>query len=355
MKRSIIKKISISPLRASLIQPFRVATGQHDYLENILLTLELSDGTKGFGEAAVATHMTGETIPETKRNLRLVGQSLLGQDSGGYFKISEELHERLPKNKAAIAAIEMSLMDALTKQWEIPLWRFFGLKPQALVSDITIVIADLEETEAATKKFYQQGFRTFKVKIGRDFDLDLKRVLTVRRLTKNSRIILDANQGFTATEALRFIRLLKREGVVPVLIEQPVPKMDWAGLKRVTRLGGIAVCADETVSSFADAVKAIREKAVDAINIKLMKTGLFQARKIALLAKANGLKLMIGGMMESSLAMMASAHLAAGLRCFDFIDLDTPFFIAGGLKGNPFLSQQGIYNLKKVKMGIGIK
>ena len=86
-----------------------------------------------------------------------------------------------------------------------------------------------------------------------------------------------------------------------------------------------------------------------------MKTGILHARKIALLAQAAGVKLMIGGMMESSLAMTTSAHVAAGLGCFDFIDLDTPFFIKKGWDKNPFLSSSGVYDLGKVKAGIGIK
>jgi len=93
---------------------------------------------------------------------------------------------------------------------------------------------------------------------------------------------------------------------------------------------------------------------VHIINVKLMKCGLFEAREIALLAQANGIKLMIGGMMESSLAMTASAHLAAGLGFFDYVDLDTPFFIKDGLNKNPYLSKRGVYDLKKVSSGIGI-
>ncbi len=341
-------------LRAPLNQPFRVAVGQHNSLENILFGLELADGTKGFGEAAVATHITGETIERTRKNLEKLGKLLVGNDGADYLKISGMLHEVLPKNKAAVAAIEMSLMDALTKQWKIPLWQFFGNHPQKLVSDITIVIGDLIETQETVKRFYKQGFRTFKVKIGRDEDLDFKRVMAVKQLTHNSPMILDANQGFSAEQTLRFLRKIARAGLRPALVEQPVPKNDWEGLKKVSRLAGIPVCADESVSSLSDAVKAIREKAVQVINIKLMKTGLFHSREIALLARANGIKLMIGGMMESSLSMTCPAHLAAGLGGFDFIDLDTPFFIQKGFDKNRYLSSNGVYNLKRVISGIGI-
>ena len=353
-KRSCIRQTATTILKAPLIQPFRTALGTHESLENVLFVLGFSDGTKGLGEAAIATHITGETIEETVKNLKTVGEILIGQDPSNYLQISAELHERLPTNKSAVAAVESALMDALTRQWNIPLWQFFGPKSRKISSDITIVIADLKETENAVKKFYKQGFRAFKVKIGCDEKLDYERVLAVKRLAPRSAIYLDANQGYSGEKTLSFLKLIKRAGVRPALIEQPVPKEDWEGLKRVARLSDVPVCADESVKSLADAVRAIRERAVPIINIKLMKCGLFHAREIALLAKANGIKLMIGGMMETSLSMTASAHLAAGLGVFDFIDLDTPFFIKDGIRNNPYISKKGSYNLNGVKAGIGI-
>src|SRR3989344_2699904 len=352
MSSDVIKKISIARLSAPLIQPFRTALGDHPVLENILLTLELQGGTKGYGEAAVATHITGETLAETKKNLRLCQDFLIGREAADYLRISSELHERLPDNKAAGAAGEMALLDALTRRCRMPLWKFFGPRAKRLVTDITIVIADLAETENAVKRFYRQGFRTFKVKIGRDQDLDFKRVLAVQKWTRKAKIILDANQGYTAEETLKFLKRLERSGVRPILLEQPVPKKDWEGLKKVSRLAKVPVCADESVASLADAVRAIKEKAVPVINIKLMKCGIFHAYTIAVLARSAGIKLMIGGMMESSLAMTAAAHLAASLGCFDYIDLDTPFFIRRGFDQNPYLSSRGVYNVAKVKAGI---
>lgn len=353
-KTSYITKTTVQRLTAPLLQPFRTALGQHDSLENILFTLELSDGTKGFGEAAIATHITGETISETTKNLKTIGETLVGGDASDYLQISAELNEQLPYNKSAVAAIETALMDALTHQWKIPLWRFFGPQARPFSTDVTIVIADLKETEDSVRRFYKQGFRAFKVKIGRDEDLDIKRVLAVKRIAPRCAIYLDANQGYSAGQTLKFVQMLRRFKVCPHLIEQPVPKDDWEGLKKVTRLAGTIVCADESVRSISDCIRAIREKAVHAINIKLMKTGIFHSREIALLAKANGIKLMIGGMMETSLAMMTSAHLAAGLGGFDYIDLDTPFFIKPGFDRNPYLSRRGIYDLRNVKAGVGI-
>ncbi|MCR4336767.1 MAG: dipeptide epimerase [Candidatus Omnitrophica bacterium] len=353
MKNSYIKKTQVSSLRALLIQPFRTALGEHKTLENILFTIELVDGTKGFGEAAIATHITGETLEETFSNLEAIGRMLEGRDASDYLKISGRLHDRFMKNNAAVAAVECALLDALTRQWKIPLWKFFGSRPRRLVSDITIVIADLQETEESVKKFYRQGFRAFKVKIGRDEESDFQRVLAVKKHAPRCKIYLDANQGYSADQTLNFLKRLKRQGIKPALLEQPVPKADWEGLKRVARLTKVPICADESVSSLTDAVRVVKENAVPVINIKLMKFGLIHAREIAILAQANGIKLMIGGMMETSLAMTTAAHMAAGLGGFSYIDLDTPFFIQDARK-NPYLNSKGIYELRKVKAGVGI-
>ena len=353
-KSSCIVKTNVQFFQADLNQPFRIASGQHDRLENILFTIELKDGTKGYGEAAVATHITGETIERTLKNLKSIAQGLKGVEIGDYLNISTQLHERLPHNQSALAAVEMAVFDALTRYLHVPLWRLWASKPKRLRTDITVVIAELEETKAKARAFRAQGFRAFKIKIGRDLDLDFKRVAAVCSIAPQAQIILDANQGYTAKQTLQFLKCLKKVGIVPDLIEQPVPKGDWEGLKQVTRESKICVCADESASSLPDAIRIIKEKAAGAINVKLMKTGPMHALEISRLAHAAGVKLMIGGMMESNLAMTCSAHLAAGLGCYDFIDLDTPFFIKGEVAGNPYLSTQGVYDLSKVKRGIGI-
>lgn len=349
-----IKNFSVVHLKRKLIQPFRIATGQHNSLDNLIFKLELKSGIKGIGEAAIATHITGETLEETKMNLEKAGQALIGKNILDYLKISKEVNERFSANKAAIAAVETAILDALTQHFNIPLWKFFGAKSEELSTDITIVIADLEETEMSVKKYFKQGFCTFKVKIGRNFDLDVKRVQSVSRLAPKSKIYLDANQGYSADQTLKFVKEVEKFGVRLSLLEQPTKKDDLEGLKKVSRLSGVPVCADESVRSLKDAVKIIKQKAAPVINIKLMKTGIIESRAIALLAQEKGVDLMIGEMMESNISSLAAAHLASGIGGFKYIDLDTPFFIKDEVKKNPYLSKDGVYKLSKMKCGLGI-
>lgn len=354
MKTSHIKKIDVSVLKAPLIQPFRTALGEHKELENLLFTIELDNGIKGYGEAAIATHITGETLEATRKNLVGVGKDMLKKDPRDYLGMSAFLHKKFAANKAAVCAIEMALLDALGKRAQMPLWRMFGDGGIKLATDITIVISDLEESERSAEAFYKKGFRAFKVKVGRDEKLDLERVAAVKKIAPDSRIIVDANQGYTANQTLNFLKALDKRGVKPDLIEQPVPKKDWEGLKKVTSLSGVPVCADESCQSLSDCLRIIEEKAAHAINIKLTKSGMIQAREIAIMSRAAGLDLMIGGMMETSLAMTAAAHLAIGLGVFKYVDLDTPFFIKGAVDKNPYLNRRGVYDLEDAAAGIGL-
>jgi len=350
----IIQKAEAKIWHAKLRVPFSTAKGQHDLLENVLFSVTLSNGICGFGEAAIATHITGETLEETLKNLKEAARQVVGRSFSEFPALAEHFKDQCPRNRCALAAVEMALLDALTRQKKMPLWRAFGVRPQKLQSDMTVVLGDIAAAERAARDILKRGIRSFKVKIGRDFGLDLQRVVAISKIAKSRPLFLDANQGFTAVQTLKFLKELTRLNIRPALIEQPVPKEDWEGLAKVTRESKVLVCADESVSSLQDAKRLIKAKAAGAINIKFMKTGVLEAYEIACLAKRNRIRLMIGTMIETPLAVTAAAHLAAGLGGFDFIDLDAPFFMAANITRGNFVTRSGIYDLRGVKAGIGI-
>ena len=353
-KQPTIKSVGVRRLEAPLIYPFRISTGQHDSLENVLLTIHLADGTCGYGEAAIATHITGETVESATALLRRIAPRLKGRFIGDYPLILSDLAADLAAIPPARTAVEMALLDALTRSLKIPLWRFFGPRAERLSTDITLVIADAEQTRDSVRRFVHAGFRRFKIKVGLDPAADLDRVRIVHDAAPRAGIMLDANQGFTAPAALAFLRRLARCGIRPILIEQPVPRDDWSGMQWLTRRSPTPVCADESLRSVADVVRVIQLGAAHAINIKLAKFGFLQAVQMANLARAAGLSLMIGSMMETNLSATAAAHFAAGIGGFAFVDLDTPFFIPDHPEQNPWLSRSGIYTLAKCPAGIGI-
>ena len=349
-------------IRAPLATPFRIATGQHDELANVFLRLRTSDGLCGFGEAAVATHITGETVPQTLANLQTAAATLQGRTIADPEAACREFAPAFAGNHAGLAAVEMALLDLAARVQGVPLYRLFAAaaaSPPRLTfaTDITIVIGSLDEARSVAQQFAAKGFKSFKIKIGRDEELDLARIQAVRAAAPGCALILDANMAFTPGRMLAFLARIERLGGRPVLLEQPVPKNDWDGLATITAAlagSGTLVCADESVGSLADARRAIDSGAVSAINVKSMKSGLLEGAAIARLASAHGLPVMLGAMMESALSISASAHLAAGLGGCDFIDLDTTFFLKGELARSPLLDESGRFDLHHAGPGIGM-
>lgn len=358
----VIDDAVVSVIRAPLVTPFRIATGQHDELANIFVRLRTGDGICGYGEAAVATHITGETVAGTLANLQAAASALQGRRIDDPEEVCREFSPAFAGNHAGLAAFEMVLLDISARVQGIPFYRLFA--PAAadaplltFATDITIVIGSLAEARAAAQQFAAQGFKAFKIKIGRDVELDLQRILAVVAIVPDAELILDANMGFSAHRMLAFLDRLDTCNARPVLLEQPVPKNDWDGLATITAAlagSGTLVCADESVGSLADARRAIDSGAVSAINVKSMKSGFLEGAAIARSANSHGVKLMLGAMMESALAITASAHFAAGLGCFDFMDLDTTFFIKGELAESPYLDHSGRFDLRHAGHGIGV-
>ncbi len=350
-------------IRSPLVTPFRIATGQHDELANVFFRIRTSDGIRGYGEAAVATHITGETVEATLANLQAAAAALKGCHIDSAEEVCREFYPGFAGNHAGLAALEMALLDVSSRVRGIPMYQLFppawGHEPMlGFATDITIVIGSPEEAREAARKFAAQGFTAFKIKIGRDEELDLSRILAVREIAPGSKLILDANMGFSPDRMLAFLDRLDQCGARPVLLEQPVPKHDWDGLAAITAAlagSGTLVCADESVGSPADARRAIDAGAVSAINIKFMKSGIIEGAEIARLASSHGIPLMLGAMMESALSITASAHFAAGLGCFAFIDLDTTFFINGDLSRSPYLDDSGRFDLRRAGPGIGVE
>lgn len=358
----VIDDAVASTIKAPLVTPFRIATGQHDELSNVFLRLRTSDGVCGYGEAAVATHITGETVAATLANLQAAAAGLIGRQIDDPEEICREFLPVFAGNHAGLAALEMALLDISSRLQGIPFYQLFvpAAKGPLLTfnTDITIVIGSLDEARASAKRFSEQGFKTFKIKIGKDETLDLSRILVVREIAPDSELILDANMGYNAERMLKFLDQLDKKSARPALLEQPVPKQDWEGLAAITKAlagSGTLVCADESVGSVQDAGRAIDSNAVSAINIKSMKSGFLEGAEIARLASRHGVRLMLGAMMESALSITASAHFAAGLGCFDFMDLDTTFFLKGELAASPYLASSGRFDLRGACHGIGVE
>jgi L-alanine-DL-glutamate epimerase-like enolase superfamily enzyme len=335
---STIRSVAAAPLDITLHTPFGIAGGSADVARNLLVTVELADGTLGYGEAAPFPPFNGETQEMAAAAIGGARSTVEGADAREWRAIGLALRTAIGQVGSARCAVETAVLDALTRQAGMPLWAFFGGVATTLETDMTVTTGTAEQAEADARAILARGIRVIKVKIGSgDMGLDLERVMAIRAAAPSAPLLLDGNCGYTADDALQLLALLRQRGVTPALVEQPVPKDDIEGMALVAQWGGAPVAADESAASAADVARLAAARAAQVANIKLMKCGIVEALDIAAVARATGTGLMIGGMVESALAMTTSACFAAGQGGFSFVDLDTPLFmvdapLTGGMR-----------------------
>jgi L-alanine-DL-glutamate epimerase-like enolase superfamily enzyme len=332
--KTAIASIDHELVELQLHEPFAISGGTATTASLALVRVQLADGTVGLGEAAPLTAYNGETIAHAQRALESARPVLLGCDARDVRRCSRLIASAPAASASARCGLEMAVVDALCQSLELPLPSWFGGATEGpLETDVTIPIVSAEAAREAASRWWARGFRALKIKIGGGDDVE--RVLATHAGAPHARLLLDANGGLTAAGALSLLDAVERHGVTVDLFEQPVARGDWQGLGRVARRCRVAL--DESVASAADALEASRHLgAPHVVNVKLMKAGIVEALDVVAVARAAGLSLMIGGMLESTLAMSASAAFAIGLGGFEFVDLDTPLFIrdspfAGGL------------------------
>ncbi|KAG2667493.1 hypothetical protein I3760_15G117500 [Carya illinoinensis] len=320
-------------LNVPLIEPFTIASSRMERVENVAIRIELRNGCAGWGEAPILPFVTAEDqsmamskAAEACEFLKLSPAMTMGSvlaEIGGILSGYEYASVR--------AGVEMAMIDAVATSIGVPLWRLFGGVSNTITTDITIPIVSPAEAAELAAKYCKQGFKTLKLKVGKNLKADIEVLQAIRGAHPECLFILDANEGYKAKEAIEVLDQLHEIGVTPVLFEQPVHRDDWEGLGHVTQIAkdkyGVSTAAGESCRNLVDAKKIVQEKLADVINIKLAKVGVVGALEIIELARASGIHMMIGGMVETRLAMGFAGHLAAGMGCFKFIDLDTPLLL----------------------------
>lgn len=309
-------------------QPFVTALGQKSLTHNLLVALRLSDRTTGFGEASESLAWPDDTQAAMGKILRRAGRSLVGKKISPYRRLIQEVWEIAGKHPTAASALECALLDAYSRSKGFSLWRWVGGRRRSIRTCLTLSAWKPPLAAWAAREAAADGFSQLKVKVtGRNREEDLERVQAVHQAAPGAQLWIDANQGFTAKEAIRFSRTLLKRRLPIRLIEQPVPKEDLEGLSQVEREAGIPVAADESARSVPQTRQLIRRKAVSIINVKLAKCGLLGALEVIRSAKSAGIRLMIGCMAESAIGLSPSVHLACGTDTFDFVDLDSHLLV----------------------------
>ncbi|HEY2304923.1 MAG TPA: dipeptide epimerase [Streptosporangiaceae bacterium] len=334
-----IARLDIAPIAVRLNESFAISKGAVATAQNVLVRVVLQDGSAGYGEAAPFEVITGETQASTLTALQTMIGIVTGRDAAGWRVLAADLRGLLPGAAAARCAVEQAVVDALARHLGLSLPAFFGGLPHELMTDITIPVGDVKHSVESAHHAEEAGFKTVKVKVGDDWELDVARVAAISQATPALSIIVDGNAGFSRSQAHRFLGGVTEAGAAVVLVEQPVAAPDIAGLAELEREHGIPVCADESVRCPEDAIR-VAESGISSVNVKLMKCGVADALDIISVARSAGMTGMIGGMVETAVAMTFSAAVAAAsYPFFTYIDLDTPLlmprrFVRGGMRYN---------------------
>jgi L-alanine-DL-glutamate epimerase-like enolase superfamily enzyme len=310
-------KLSWTPYNLQLNHTFTIS-GYSRTTTPVVLTKIEYEGLEGYGEASLPQYL-GETQASVIDFLKKIDFSAFN-DPTHIEEILEYVDGIAEKNTAAKASVDIALHDLVGKIIGAPWYKMYGLD-KTDVPDTTFTIGiDTDEVVREKTREAIGRFHILKVMVGGPDD---KRMIEAIRSVTDLPLSVDANQGWKDREqVLDMIFWVKEHGVV--MVEQPMPKTDCDNIGWLTQHSPLPIFADESVQRFVDVE---RTKGIfSGINIKLMKcTGMHEAWKMRNLAKALGLKVMIGCMTETSCAISAAAQLSSGL---DFADLDGALLIS---------------------------
>lgn len=298
--------------------PFTIARGSSSAWRVVWVRLADRDGVEGWGEAA-PSRFYGETADTVVAALALMAPVLEDADAWSIETVEAEIGKLLRFNGAAKSAVSAALHDLVAKRLGVPVYRLWGLDPaRAPRSSFTIGIGD--DAELRRKVAEADQYPILKVKLGSDRDEQIIR--TVRDAAPGKTLRVDANAAWTSKRALRMIGLLAELEVE--FVEQPLPPEDVEGLRFVRDRSPVPIIADESCIRAADIPRLAG--VVDGINIKLAKCGsLREALRMIAVARAHGMLVMCGCMIETSLGISAAAHFAPLL---DYADLDGAALLA---------------------------
>ncbi|MBK7434589.1 MAG: dipeptide epimerase [Chitinophagaceae bacterium] len=306
--------LSFRSYQLPFIHPFTISKGTKTHQPTFVVELGFM-GHKGYGEAPAISyyHIPVEKMQEDLERKRIFVEKFAFSDPERFWHY---LHHLFPNNPFLVCALDMAGWDLYGKLKRKQLHELWGLDiTQTPLTDYTIGIDAVDKMVAKMK---ERPWPIYKIKVGVEGDVEL--VAELRKHT-NAMFRVDANAGWTLEQALEKIPLLKELGVE--LVEQPLAKDDWEGMKTLYAASSLPLIADESCVFENDVDKCPDH--FHGINIKLTKcSGITPARRMISRAREIGLKVMIGCMNESSIGTAAIAQLAPLL---DYVDMDGPLLL----------------------------
>jgi o-succinylbenzoate synthase len=302
-----------------LADAFTISRGTQETADNVVVRLTDEGGMTGHGAAAPSPHY-GETADTVEAVLpALVEAAESVGDPHAIARIERRMRERVRGNPAARAAVSTALHDLAAKRLGVPLYRLWGLdSDECPPTSFTIGLDTTERVREKTEHAVDAGYSVLKLKLGTDRDAEL--LEAVREAAPDATLRVDANEAWTPREAVDKSALLASHDVE--FVEQPVS--DDRDLRFVHERSAVPVALDESVVTLPDVPRVAG--VCDIVNLKLMKCGgLREARRMIHAARAHGLEVMLGCMVETNAAIAAACHLAPLL---DYADLDGALLLA---------------------------
>ena len=284
--------------------------------EAVILKVHTDVGIVGLGEADPLNPFSEETpatvMVVTRDHL---APQLMGQNPTHIAAIESKLDVMVHGNLLARGAVNMALFDIVGKANDIPAHMLLGGLHQSKLPLLSGVGSGTPKEDAASiQQLIEDGYRTVMIKMGAlPIADEINRMTSAKaQFGDQMKIVVDANQGWTVAETLEFIDGIR--GSRPDLLEQPIEREDTDGLKIIRNRAPCPLSADESMGSIREAATLIREQAVDAFSIKVSKNGgLTKAKKIADMAHAFGLRILMNSMLEFGITQAASLQLGCTL------------------------------------------
>lgn len=322
-----ITAIHLYAVQLPLKVPFVVSYHSYESMPSIIVKVETDEGITGYGEGVADEHVTGETWEGTYHILKnTLGPNLLGKNPLQIERIHDIMDGLIYGSPTAKAAIDIACFDILGKKVQQPIYQLIGGRyHKEFPITHVLSIADPEKMADEAAAMAEEGYLSFKMKVGTKTSEDVQRIKAVReRVGDGPAIRVDANQGWK-NSAAALTALEQLRGCQIDWLEQPVLADDIDGMKEIKSKTVVPLMIDEGLKGMRDMREIIRKRAADKVNIKLMKCGgIYPATKLAHMAEMAGLECQIGSMVESSIGSAAGFHVAFSKKVITSVELTGP-------------------------------
>ncbi|WP_210518570.1 mandelate racemase/muconate lactonizing enzyme family protein [Hymenobacter terricola] len=330
MPGTTIQAISIYKLLVPLREPFVISLGPLHAVQNIVVVIRTADGHTGYGESSPFLTINGESVDTAFIVAQYFAPALKGRDALDLAGALAEMDRIIYGNSSIKSAFDIALHDIAAQHAGLPIYEFLGgNNRKVLTTDMTVSFGPPDKMQADATRFQQEGFPAIKVKLGGSLAADVARIRAIRDgIGPTHALRIDANQGWhTASNAIAVLQALGEFDIEHC--EEPILRQHFMELSRVSASSPIPIMADESCGDEHDAARLIQLRACRLLNVKLGKSsGFHRAQKVARLGQAAGMKLQVGGFLESRLGMTAAAHLALTNDAIRYCDFDTPLMFA---------------------------